>query len=285
MNNQEEKYELIKFEDGDFSLDVNVSPEEYTVWLKTEDMASLFNVNRPAIVKHISNILNEGELDSSTCSILEQVHREGNRDVKRNVNYYNLDMIISVGYRVKSKRGIQFRKWANSILKQYLLNGYAINSERIMAYQSNILQLEANVINIENRLKNLEMTIYSDNTQIIFEGEILEPYTFLRKLFFLARNEITIIDQYADKFLLSMLSDLKVKITIITSSSSYLNKEIIPENITIIHNDIIHDRFIVIDDLVYAIGSSFNDIGKKRFFIMKLENITKEMILQKRKKD
>ena len=83
--------------------------------------------------------------------------------------YYNLDMIIAIGYRVNSKRGTQFRKWANSILKQYLLNGYAINAERIMAYQSNILQLEANVINIENRLKNLEMTIYSDNTQIIFE--------------------------------------------------------------------------------------------------------------------
>lgn len=154
-----------------------------------------------------------------------------------------------------------------------------------MAYQPNILQLEANVINIENRLKNLEMTIYSENTQIIFEGEILEPYTFLRKLFFLARNEITIIDQYADKFLLTMLSDLKVKITIVTSTSSYLNKEIIPNNITIIHNDIIHDRFIIIDDLVYVIGSSFNDIGKKRFFMMKLENITKEMILKERKKD
>ena len=170
-----------------------------------------------------------------------------------------------------------------SILKQYLLNGYVTNSDRIMAYQSNILQLEANVINIENRLKNLEMTIYSDNTQIIFEGEILEPYTFLRKLFFLARTEITIIDQYADKFLLTMLSDLKVKITIITSSSSYLNKEIIPDNITIQHNDIIHDRFIIIDEIVYAIGSSFNDIGKKRFFMMKLENITKEMILQEKK--
>ena len=93
-------------------------------------------------------------------------------------------MIITVGYRVNSKRGTQFRRWVNSILKQYLLNGYAINSERIMAYQSNILQLEANVINIGNRLNNLEMTIYSDNTQIIFEGEKLEPYTFLRKLFF-----------------------------------------------------------------------------------------------------
>ena len=141
--------------------------------------------------------------------------------VDQRVVFYSLNVIISVGYRVKSKRGVLFRQWANSVLKQYLINGYAINTERIMAYQSNILQLETNVINIENRLKNLEMTIYSDNTQIIFEGEILEPYTFLRKLFFLARNEITIFDQYADKFLLTMLSDLKVKITIVTSTSSY----------------------------------------------------------------
>ena len=283
MNNQEKKYELIKFEDGDFSLDVNVSPNEETVWLNVHDLAQLFERDEKTIRKHINNALKE-ECINSTVAKFATVQNEGNRKVTREIEYFNLDIITSVGYRVKSKRGIQFRIWANSVLKQYLLNGYAINTERIMAYQSNILQLEANVINIENRLKNLEMTIYSDNTQIIFEGEILEPYTFLRKLFFLARNEITIIDQYADKFLLSMLSDLKVKITIITSSSSYLNKEIIPENITIIHNDIIHDRFIVIDDLVYAIGSSFNDIGKKRFFMMKLENITKEMILQERKK-
>ena len=283
MNNQEKKYELIKFEDRDFSLDVNVSPNEETVWLNVHDLAQLFERDEKTIRKHINNALKE-ECINSTVAKFATVQNEGNRKVTREIEYFNLDMIISVGYRVKSRRGIIFRKWANSVLKQYLLNGYAINTERIMAYQSNILQLEANVINIENRLKNLEMTIYSDNTQIIFEGEILEPYTFLRKLFFLARNEITIIDQYADKFLLTMLSDLKVKITIVTSTSSYLNKEIIPNNISIIHNDIIHDRFIVIDDLVYAIGSSFNDIGKKRFFMMKLENITKEMILQERKK-
>ena len=281
MNIQEKKYELIKFEDGDFSLDVNVSPEEDTVWLTQKDLTVLFGVDKSRISRHIKNILEEGELDSSVVAESATTGTDGKAYTTR---YYNLDMIIAVGYRVNSKRGTLFRKWANSVLKQYLLNGYAINAERIMVYQSNILQLEANVINIENRLKNLEMTIYSDNTQIIFEGEILEPYTFLRKLFFLARNEITIIDQYADKFLLTMLSDLKVKITIVTSTSSYLNKEIIPNNITIIHNDIIHDRFIIIDDLVYAIGSSFNDIGKKRFFMMKLENITKYMILQERKK-
>ena len=283
MNNQEKKYELIKFEDGDFSLDVNVSPIEETVWLNVHDLAQLFERDEKTIRKHINNALKE-ECINSTVAKFATVQNEGNRKVTREIEYFNLDIITSVGYRVKSKRGIQFRIWANSVLKQYLINGYAINAERIMAYQSNILQLEANVINIENRLKNLEMTIYSDNTQIIFEGEILEPYTFLRKLFFLARNEITIIDQYADKFLLTMLSDLKVKITIVTSTSSYLNKEIIPNNITVIHNDIIHDRFIIIDDLVYAIGSSFNDIGKKRFFMMKLENITKYMILQERKK-
>ena len=274
---QEKKYELIKFEDGDFSLDVNVSPEEDTVWLTQEQMAILFNRDTSVISRHISNILKEKECDESNLQKMQIPFSD------KPITIYDLNIILSVGYRVKSSRGNQFRKWANSVLKQYLLNGYAINAERIMAYQSNILQLEANVINIENRLKNLEMTIYSDNTQIIFEGEILEPYTFLRKLFFLARNEITIIDQYADKFLLTMLSDLKVKITIVTSTSSYLNKEIIPNNITIIHNDIIHDRFIIIDDLVYAIGSSFNDIGKKRFFMMKLENITKDMILKEKK--
>ena len=279
MNIKEKKYDLIKFEDGDFSLDVNVSPNEETVWLNVHDLAQLFERDEKTIRKHINNALKE-ECINSTVAKFATVQNEGNRKVTREIEYFNLDIITSVGYRVKSKRGIQFRIWANSVLKQYLLNGYAINTERIMAYQSNILQLEANVINIENRLKNLEMTIYSDNTQIIFEGEIIEPYTFLRKLFFLARNEITIIDQYADKFLLSMLSDLKVKILIVTSTSSYLNKEIIPNNITIIHNDIIHDRFIIIDDLVYAIGSSFNDIGKKRFFMMKLENITKKMILE-----
>ena len=283
MNNQEKKYELIKFEDGDFSLDVNVSPNEETVWLNVHDLAQLFERDEKTIRKHINNALKE-ECINSTVAKFATVQNEGNRKVTREIEYFNLDIITSVGYRVKSKRGIQFRIWANSVLKQYLINGYAINAERIMAYQSNILQLEANVINIENRLKNLEMTIYSDNTQIIFEGEILEPYTFLRKLFFLARKEITIVDQYADKFLLTMLSDSKVKIIIITSTSSYLNKEIIPNNITIIHNDIIHDRFIIIDDLVYAIGSSFNDIGKKRFFMMKLENITKDMILKERKK-
>ena len=175
--------------------------------------------------------------------------------------------------------GIIFRRWVTSVLKQYLLKGSVINEERCLSCTSNILSLQNEYKVIKERLDNLEESIYSSE-KIIYEGEILEPYTFLRKLFFLAKREITIIDNYADKFLLSMLSDIKVNIEIITSSNSYLNNEIIPDNITIIHNDTIHDRFIIIDDVVYNIGTSINSIGKGMFVMIKMNSIKKEKILK-----
>lgn len=174
-----------------------------------------------------------------------------------------------------------FRQWANSILKQYLLNGYAINKDRIIQYQSNILQLEATVMNIEKRIKNLEETIYSTNSQIIFEGEILEPYSFIMKLFFLANKRIIIIDTYADSFLLDMLINIKTPVIIYTSTSSYINKhkENIKDTITIINTDVFHDRYIIIDDITYNLGTSVNSIGKKRFTISKLEDINIDLLL------
>ena len=123
----EEKYEIVKFNNEIVEVDVRISPLEETVWLNQEQMAMLFNVNVPAINKHIKNILFENELDEkSTISKMEIVRLEGNRNVKRKVNIYNLDMIISVGYRVNSKEGIKFRKWANKVLKEYLLKGYVL---------------------------------------------------------------------------------------------------------------------------------------------------------------
>ena len=278
MINKEKKYELIKFNDGEFSLDVNVSPDEDTVWLTLDQIAILFDRDRSVIGKHIKNILKDEEL--SEKSVRANFAHTALDGKIYNTDYYNLDIIISVGYRVKSRRGILFRKWANSILKQYLLKGYAINEDRLSIIQNRVMELENNNSKTNNRLDNIEKAVFQENSHMFFEGEILEPYTFLRKLFFLARDSITIVDLYADKFLISMLNDIKVNITIIVSSSSYLNKENIPNNITIIHNDIIHDRFIFIDNIAYAIGTSFNEIGKKRFIIMKLNNITKEMILK-----
>ena len=274
MNNKENNYELIKFEDGDFSLDVKVSPNENTVWLTQQQISDLYGRDISVISRHIRNIMYEKECTESNLQKMQIPFSD------KPVVFYDLEFIISIGYRIKSKRGVMFRRWANSILKQYLLNGYAINKDRVIAYQSNILKLEASFIDIENRLKDLEETLYSNNNQLIYEGEILEPYSFLRKLFFLAKNEIIITDYYADIFLISMLKDIKVKITIITSTRSYLNNIVIPNNINIINNDDIHGRYIFIDKYVYAMDHSFNAIGKKRFIIIRLENITKNMLLK-----
>jgi len=272
---KEKKYELIKFNDGEFSLYVNVSPDEETVWLTQNDMALLFEVNRTRITRHIKNIFEELELEEK--SNVRKTHFPFS---DKDVTLYNLEVVIAVGYRVKSKRGILFRRWVSSVLKQYLLNGYAINEERCLVCNSSILELSNEVRQLKNKMQIMEETLYQENEKLLFEGEIVDAYVFIRKLFFLAKKEITIIDPYADKFLLSMLSDIKVNITIITSSASYLNNADIQENISIIRNDIIHDRFIIIDDVVYMIGTSFNEIGKKRFVIIKSNYLTKDKILR-----
>ena len=131
MDNKENNYELIKFEDGDFSLDVKVSPNEDTVWLTQQQISDLYGRDISVISRHIKNIMYEKECTESNLQKMQIPFSD------KPVVLYDLEFIIPVGYRVKSKRGIIFRKWANSILKQYLLSGYAINQDRIIAYQSN----------------------------------------------------------------------------------------------------------------------------------------------------
>ena len=164
-----DKYEVIKFKDNEFEMDVNVSPNEETVWLTQEQMALLFCVNRQAVGKHINNILNENELDSSTCSNLEQVQFEGGRIIKRKIKLYNLEMIISVGYRIKSKRGILFRRWANQVLKQYLLNGYVINENRVVVSNENSLKLSNEVASIKDLGKKIFsiLELHQDNIETL----------------------------------------------------------------------------------------------------------------------
>ena len=123
MNN-----EIIKFVNGDLQLDVTVSQDNETVWLNRNQLAQLFDRDVKTIGKHINNALKE-ELDNSTVAKFATVQTEGNREIQRSIEYYNLDMIISVGYRVKSQNGVIFRKWATSILKDYMMKGYAINKK------------------------------------------------------------------------------------------------------------------------------------------------------------
>jgi len=275
---EEKKYEFIKFNDGEFSLDVNVSPSEDTVWLTQKQIAELFEKSISTINEHINNALNE-ELKELKVS-RKFGKTELSSIITKPITFYNLDVIISVGYRVKSKQGVLFRKWANQVLKQYLKNGYSINEDRCLVCSSSILELSNEVRQLKSKVHEIEDTLYQENEKLLYEGEILDAYTFIRKLFFLAKKEITIIDYYADRFLLSMLSDIKVCITIITSSNSYLNNTELQKNISIIKNDIIHDRFIIIDEVVYMIGTSINEIGKKRFVIIKSNYLTKNKIIE-----
>ena len=134
------KYEIIKFEDGDFSLDVNVSPNEETVWLTQAQIAELYDVDRSRVTRHINNILNENELE-----IKRNVRKTHFPNSDKLVFIYDLDMVLAVGYRVNSKRGILFRRWANSILKQYLLNGHAVDPARCLAHSDNILKLNNSI--------------------------------------------------------------------------------------------------------------------------------------------
>ena len=130
--------EIVIFNDGDVNIEVQVNPEQETVWLTQKQMSDVFNVSTNNISLHIKNILKEGELDGSTVEESSVVQLEGSRRIKRRLKLYNLDMIISVGYRVKSKRGIAFRKWANNVLKDYMLKGYAINEKRLEALNKTI---------------------------------------------------------------------------------------------------------------------------------------------------
>jgi hypothetical protein len=280
-------YEIIKFEDGDFSLDVNVSPNEETVWLTQTQIAELFDVNVPAINKHVKHILSSYELDNSTISKMEIVRFEGERAIKRKIKIYNLDMIISIGYRVNSKRGILFRKWASTILKQYLLYGHAINETRCLAHSDNIIKINNIIESMNTRMDNFELRLDSITSttyfkdKIFYDGQLYEGYSFIKNLFKKATNRIIIIDSYLDYSVLEMMTDINVDISIYIASHTPLsNREISlfqnNHTLNVIRTNIYHDRFIIIDSELYTIGSSIKDIGKKISHISKLDfiNIT-----------
>ncbi|MBS6441741.1 MAG: virulence RhuM family protein [Coprobacillus sp.] len=169
----EKKFDLVKFVDNDFELEVRTDKENDTVWLTQKEMALLFDVSSDNIGLHISNILKENELDDSTTEFSSVVQLEGKRKVKRKLKIYNLDMIISVGYRVKSQRGILFRKWANKILKEYLLQGYSINQKRLLALNK--------TIEIQSRM--LASSLNIDQEALV---SVIEEYT----------NALDLLDDY-----------------------------------------------------------------------------------------
>ena len=222
---EKEKYELVKFVDGELELEVSVSPKEETIWLTQEQIVMLFNSSKQNVSLHINNILNEEELSNSTVKEILTVRTEGKRKVKRNIKYYNLDMIISIGYRINSKKGIHFRKWANQVLKEYLLKGYVINENRVIVSNENYIKLSNEVASINNRLIRVEDKILEKDyglNKIFFDGEFYDAYTLIQQIFESANNEIIIIDNYVDRTILDRLvvKNKNVKVIIYTSINS-----------------------------------------------------------------
>ena len=286
------KSEIILYQpDNEVRLEVRL--EDETVWLTQAQMAELFQTTSQNITIHIRSIYSENELGSeATCKDSLQVRREGNRVVRRKQKMYNLDVIISVGYRVKSVRGTRFRQWANKVLKEYLLKGYSIN-QRIDDLEHRV---NDRLINHENRLDDIDSKIdFFVRTSlppvegIFYDGQIFDAYTFATNLIRSAKKSIVLIDNYVDESVLLMLSKRgeAVSADIYTQSISRQlqldlerhNSQYPPIGIHTCRRS--HDRFLIVDNsVVYHIGASLKDLGKKMFAFSKM-GIPAEEILAK----
>jgi hypothetical protein len=278
------KDEIILYRPNEIAEHIEVRLDEETVWLNRQQISELFGRDVKTIGKHINNVFSEGELDEiATVAKFATVQNEGGRKVERQVEFYNLDVIISVGYRVKSQQGTQFRIWANRILKDYLLKGYAINNR--------INRLEENVENIKNKVNEIDLQI---NTHLIptqgvfFDGQVFDAYVLASKIIGTAKKSIVLIDNYVDETVLVHLSkkNKNVAVTLLTKSiSKQLQLDVQKANeqygdFKVKQFSQSHDRFLIIDKTeVYHLGASLKDLGKKWFAFSKMDKHSVQNIL------
>ncbi|MBR4531029.1 virulence RhuM family protein [bacterium] len=255
-------------------LEVRISND--SVWLTQSQIAFLFGVKQPAISKHLNNIFKSGELDeNSVYSILEYTASDGKI---YKTKFYNLDAILSVGYRVNSFNATMFRKWATSVLKDYLLKGYSINQR--------FERLENRMSKTEEKIDFFVRTALPPAEGIFFQGQIFDAYTFVCDLIRSAKKQIVLFDNYIDDSVLKMLDKHGdgVDVRILTKSVSPQlqldiekhNSQYSPIKLEVFTNS--HDRFLCIDDTVYHIGASLKDLGKKWFAFNKMEIDTESLI-------
>lgn len=268
--------EIILYQ-SDNSTQLEVRIEDETVWLTQAQIAELFGTLRQAISKHLKNIFNEGELnESSVCSILELTAADGKNYATK---FYNLDAILSIGYRVNSKNATQFRIWANSILKEYLMKGYVLNNR--------MDRIEKKILEHDQKFDLLIKTSLPPHEGIFYDGQIFDAWKFATDLVKLAKKSIVLIDNYVDESVLLLLSKRTkgVNAQIFTSTKSKqfqldlekYNAQYEPIKVMLFTKS--HDRFLIIDkETVYHIGASLKDLAKKWFAFSKIELDATEMI-------
>ena len=279
LNITDNKGEIVLYQ-PDNAVKLEVRLEDETVWLTQAQMGMLFERERTVITKHINNVFNEGELDEKS-----NVHFLHITNSDKPVKIYNLDVIISVGYRVKSQRGTLFRKWATKTLKEYLLKGYVIN-HRVERLEHRVTETEKRVTETEKKIDFFVKTSLPPVEGIFYDGQIFDAYSFASDLIKSAQKSITLIDNYVDESVLLLLSKRRknVNATIYTmqiSSQFQLDLQRHNTQYPAIAVDIFqhsHDRFIFIDDDVYHIGASLKDLGKKWFAFSKMQMKVQELL-------
>jgi len=281
------KNEIILYRPNELAEHIEVRIDEETVWLNRQQIAALFGRDVKTIGKHINNVFSEGELGKEVvvanfATTTPHGAIKGKTQTLR-VDYYNLDVIISVGYRVKSKQGTQFRIWANTILKDYLLKGYAINN-RMNRMEDNMEVLKTKVNEID-----LQINTHLIPTQgIFFDGQVFDAYELASKIIRSAKNNIVLIDNFIDESTLIHLSKKTkgVNVLLLTKNT---NKQLTLDtqkaneqygNFTLKTFTQSHDRFLIIDQTeVYHLGASLKDLGKKWFAFSKMDKNSVTTIL------
>ena len=283
------KDEIVLYQPND-QLSLEVKLENETVWLSLNQIATLFGRDKSVISRHIKAVFQEGELayDGSVAKNAT-VQMEGDRQVVRYVEYYNLNVIISVGYRVKSQQGTAFRIWATKILNEYMLKGYAVN-QRLLAIEDRIdrrLQEHTEQIHeLQDKVEFFVRTSLPPAEGIFYDGQIFDAYKFVNERIREAKKRIVLIDNYIDETVLTMLDKRNKGVTakVYTKNiSRQLSLDFEKHNaqytpIEVEQFDRAHDRFLCIDDTVYLIGASIKDLGKKWFGFVKLEQTTDELL-------
>ena len=283
----------------DETVRLEVRLEDDTVWLNRQQLAELFGRDVKTIGKHVNNALREELKNLPVIAKFATTARDGKT---YQVEYYNLDMALSVGYRVKSSKGIQYRIWANKVIKDYLLRGYVINQQlkqmeqridaRIDAHtqmdQKRFMQIEQTLADHQEKINFFVRTNQSPVEGVLFEGQIFDAYKLVEALIKSAKREIILIDNYIDATIFDLLEKREqgVDATIYTEHAGQslqhlqqLYQQQYGRNIEVKeYNNRFHDRFLILDDALYHFGASFKDLGK-RLFAFELMGIDKSIIL------
>ena len=280
----EVKNEIIIYQPNE-TLRLDVRLENETVWLNQARLGELFGVDRTVVNRHIHNIYKTGELDEpSTCAKIAQVQKEGGRTITRQIPFYNLDMIIAVGYRVNSFAATQFRKWATTILRDYLLRGYAFN-QRLNALEDRVdrrlAKTEQDVVELKEKVDFFVQTSQPPVRGVFYNGQVFDAHVFAAKFILSAKKSILLIDSWVDVVTLELLAKKANGVTVEIVTSRRGNK-ISPSDIakfnaqhgglTLTVSKNFHDRFIAIDGKrLYLIGASLKDLGWKCFAFTELD--------------